>query len=202
MKNFIDDAATLESLAARTLAAHPHEEAVNVIGLECIKNRNLLRALIRFYIDTYPNLELRREGQTDYDVHLTDARPSQPDDDGGGHRRGVPQSGFAPSVVALPKPARGHSAIASIQGIMGKYIVFRLRDGRDIMDAQFHELAKIEKAGLRNATGYMREAIVARYLREHVTYANPDPFARIGDLFPQKMLELAISEAEKETVHG
>lgn len=85
---------------------------------------------------------------------------------------------------------------------MGKYIVFRLRDGRDIMDAQFHELAKIEKAGLRNATGYMREAIVARYLREHVTYANPDPFARIGDLFPQKMLELAISEAEKETVHG
>lgn len=216
------DIVALESLVDRVLGQYDFDEAINVIGLEIIKSKNLLRVLVRLYAEPRRVNGLRGEDHTKIDdqvfsvqttqltplpgeghmvigAHAPHAQPRQPHDSGGGQEGIDTHSSDAPSAVA---PARGLTAIAAIQGIMAKHIVFKLRDGRDIMDAQFHELPKIENNGIQSARQYTREALVAKYLREHVTYANPDPFSRIGDLFPQKTLELAIIEAEKETVHA
>ena len=89
----------------------------------------------------------------------------------------------------------------AIQGIVAKAIEFHLQDGRNIMDAQFHELRKIADTATKRARAWGREAIVARYLLDNCPVANPDPFDKVGAYFPVKTIELAIAEADKkETV--
>lgn len=132
-------------------------------------------------------------GQTERENYGLAARPVVP--------RPAAPSNLVPVIGHIrskPNPPRGIGAIAAVQGIMAKAIIFRLTDGRDIMDAQFHELEKIERNGIKSARIYSREAIVARYLLNNVSYANPDPFAKVGDLFPPKTIELAVAEANKE----
>lgn len=174
---------------------------------------------------TASSAELPGEGHTEDDAHGILAQPRQPLEDGGGQdcheaqdwgaspsspiRSGEGHiSGEAHTLSArsaakpIPIAKRGLGAMAAVQGIMAKSIVFRLQDGRDIMDAQWHELPKLEKQGLNRAGAWMREAIVAKYLRENVTFANPDPFQKVGDLFPQKTIELALKKSEEmEPLH-
>ena len=88
--------------------------------------------------------------------------------------------------------------MAAVQGIMAKSIVFRLQDGRDIMEVQFRELDKIARQSAKIATAYARQAVVAQYLIEHCPYANPDPGEKVGSYFPVKTIELAIAHADKK----
>ena len=62
----------------------------------------------------------------------------------------------------------------------------------------FHELVKIKRNGIKHATAFARESIVADYLLQHCSYANPDPHEKVGAYFPPKMIELAIAEADKK----
>jgi hypothetical protein len=141
--------------------------------------------------------EYDRIGHNVVDNHSLDAHPVVPIPAAKSNLVAV--KGFLRSKPGL---ARGADAIGAIQNIMAKAIVFRLSDGRDIMDAQFHELAKIERRGVKSARVFTREAMVARYLLAHVTYANPDPHAKVGDYFEPKTIELAVAEAEKEASHA
>lgn len=133
-------------------------------------------------IASLPSPDASRVSQQSFNTHFVDA-----------HSAGSPRA-------PIPMPSRAPSAMASIQGIMAKAIVFRLQDGRNIMDAQFGELARIERDGVKVAKKYAREAIVARYLRENCRYANPDPFEKVGNYFPIKTLELALAEADKKEI--
>lgn len=167
-----------------------------------------------------PSPELHGEGQRRFEAQARRARSMQPLEDGGGHVQPETQmigaapsspdvsSGGqltndthhrpAPAVDAIPLPRRSARAMSAIQGIMAKSITFRLQDGRDIMDVQFHELKKIKHGAMKRATAFAREAIVADYLLKNCTYANPDPFERVGAYFPQRLIELAVAEADKK----
>lgn len=142
--------------------------------------------------------ELHGEGQYRDDTHLCFARSMQPNDSSRGQIRNDNQTKVAPAAVSIPTPKRDVSAMSAIQGIMAKSITFRLQDGRNIMDVPFHELVKIKRHGIKQATAFAREAVVADYLLQHCTYANPDPFEKVGAYFPPKMIELAIAEADKK----
>lgn len=171
-----------------------------------------------------PSPELHGKGQLPADTRLQVAQSMQPVEGGGGLVKhdnlmigAAPSSsnvnsgsqtpigshlGSAPAADTIPLPRREARAMSAIQGIMAKSIVFRLQDGRDIMDVQFHELKKIKHGAMKRATAFAREAVVADYLLKNCTYANPDPFERVGAYFPQKLLELAMAEAnKKETAH-
>lgn len=219
-------AVRLAAIADEILAKGQGEKKM---PLRILKDDDLLQALWRFFLNARKTNELRvedhssfddqkpyvqttrltplpGEGQRLLDAHLTTAQPRQTHDGGGGQEATDTQINDAPSAV-VPKPLiplakQGASAMSAIQGIMAKSITFRLHDGRNIMDAQFHELTKIERNGVSHATAFAREAFVARYLREHCTFANPNPFEKVGKYFPQKILEQAIAEADKkESAH-
>lgn len=142
--------------------------------------------------------ELHGEGQGKHEAQSWSARSMQPNDSSGGHRNVDTQNLRAPAAAAIPTPKRDASAMAAIQGIMAKSITFRLQDGRNIMDVAFHELVKIKRNGIKHATAFARESIVADYLLQHCSYANPDPHEKVGAYFPPKMIELAIAEADKK----
>ena len=138
-------------------------------------------------------------GQGRPDTLETDAPSSSPVVSRGGQRSLDAQRLDAPSAGApIPVPSRGVSAMAAVQGIMAKSIVFRLQDGRDIMEVQFRELDKIARQSAKIATAHARQAVVARYLIEHCPYANPDPGEKVGSYFPVKTIELAIAHADKK----
>lgn len=142
--------------------------------------------------------ELHGEGHYELGPQVALARSMQPNDSSRGQATFDAHSGDAPAAVAIPMPKRDASAMAAIQGIMAKSITFRLQDGRNIMDVAFHELVKIKRDGIKHATAFARESIVADYLLQHCTYANPDPHEKVGAYFPLKMIELAIAEADKK----
>lgn len=141
-------------------------------------------------------------GQTEFEHHLSDAASPSPNASRGGQKRFDPQPRRAPSAGApIPMPRRAPAAMQAIQGIVAKAIEFHLQDGRNIMDAQFHELRKIADTATKRARAWGREAIVARYLLDNCPVANPDPFDKVGAYYPVKTIELAIAEADKkETV--
>lgn len=141
-------------------------------------------------------------GQVNFEHHLPDAASPSPNASRGGQLNFDPQPGRAPSAGApIPMPRRAPAAMQAIQGIVAKAIEFHLQDGRNIMDAQFHELRKIADTATKRARAWGREAIVARYLLDNCPVANPDPFDKVGAYFPVKTIELAIAEADKkETV--
>jgi hypothetical protein len=138
-------------------------------------------------------------GQSWPDTLETDAPSFSPVVSRGGRRSLDAQRLDAPSAgTPIPVPSRGVSAMAAVQGIMAKSIVFRLQDGRDIMEVQFRELDKIARQSAKIATAYARQAVVAQYLIEHCPYANPDPGEKVGSYFPVKTIELAIAHADKK----
>ena len=96
-------------------------------------------------------------------------------------------------------PRHTPEAMAMAQTVMAKHVVFRLQDGRDIMDVQFHELRKLAERGRAKARAYARESVIANYLVTHCPYANPDPFQKAGAYFPGHLLDAAIAEADKQT---
>lgn len=149
-----------------------------------------------------PSTELHGDGQENGDAYREVARSMQPNDSSGSYRNVDTHNLRASAAVAIPTPKRDVSAMSAIQGIMAKSITFRLQDGRNIMDVPFHELIKIKRNGVKQATAFAREAVVAEYLLQNCTYANPDPFEKVGTYFPPKMIELAIAEAnKKESAH-
>lgn len=141
-------------------------------------------------------------GQVNFEHHRTDAASPSPNASRGGHTTYDPQRDRAPSAGApIPMPRRAPAVMHAIQGIVAKAIEFHLQDGRNIMDAQFHELRKIADTATKRARAWGREAIVARYLLDNCPVANPDPFDKVGAYYPVKTIELAIAEADKkETV--
>lgn len=142
--------------------------------------------------------QLHGEGQGQHEAQSWLARSMQPNDSSGGYHNVDTHNLRASAAVSIPTPKRDVSAMSAIQGIMAKSITFRLQDGRNIMDVPFHELVKIKRNGIKHATAFARESIVADYLLQHCAYANPDPHEKVGSYFPPKMIELAIAEADKK----
>lgn len=217
----MDSASRLFTLTANLLRQKPRAEAGQLLEL-VMADARLLRAMVgeaavrqaaeqylhRVRIDMRGGATEKDDdgGQAVGDFHPINAPASSaqfPEKSHGGRETQVcgaqlrkPQEG-----APIPMPRRAPAAMQAIQGIVAKAIEFHLQDGRNIMDAQFHELRKIADTATKRARAWGREAIVARYLLDNCPVANPDPFDKVGAYFPVKTIELAIAEADKkETV--
>lgn len=145
-------------------------------------------------------------GQRDPEAQSTSAQPRHPVEGEAGHGPGANHSMSAPSPSShhdragqriieaqatdarpvVTHARRGLADIAAIQPVLARSM-FRLPDGRDVRDIQWHELIKL-------ARKYELAARVLRSIESHAQ--NVDPFAYVRDVVKDSVLERDIKHAK------